>query len=154
MSTVLVNMETMYHDSPKGVKGNPCSGLRYHPGMTEDDVRKALRELYEASAFKSQKELAAKLGTTQDWVSRHFADADPPEGPRRQAAITIDDARALADALDHDVVIALVRRTADKPLSARGQVLLKELAAVVSSMSEQDLVFLELFVRTRKNDGA
>jgi hypothetical protein len=122
--------------------------------MTEDDVRKALRELYEASAFKSQKELAAKLGTTQDWVSRHFADADPPEGPRRQAAITIDDARALADALDHDVVIALVRRTADKPLSARGQVLLKELAAVVSSMSEQDLVFLELFVRTRKNDGA
>jgi transcriptional regulator with XRE-family HTH domain len=117
--------------------------------MTQDEIRRALIAVRKREKV-TQGELAVRLGVTQDWVSRHEAEPFDENGERvkRAAAMTVDDARAIARALGYDLVIAVVKAE-EEPISARALGVLRELAGIAGAMSEQDLRFLEMFARSR-----
>jgi transcriptional regulator with XRE-family HTH domain len=133
--------ESVYQPDTQPVKRNPCAGDEYPPSVNEEELRQALIRVRGKTTIK---EVAARMGVSPEWVSRHEA---PPES-ERHASISIDDAHRWARALDHAIICELV------PLDSKGQAptaearqVIAELAAVAARLDGRALRAVRNLVR-------
>lgn len=122
--------------------------------MNENDLKRRLIALRDQRRM-SQAQLAKLIGKAQSTVSRHMSiDA------KESAGLSIDDARLLAEAMDHKLVVLLLPRgEIDNVCETLGELqaddlaLVAKMARLVSGLGSTDRRFLEMFLAA-KDPGA
>lgn len=117
--------------------------------MTGDELRVRLRAL-RADEGISQGKAGKRIKQNQSWVSRRETPG-PRTNSTDETGLTVDDARLLASAYDHDLIVDLVHKDTprvpvERVTNPKRRALLARLAAVMDQLEDYDAGYIELVV--------